>query len=186
MNANNIIIRRLISNKHGDNLNLTHSDDWKLWKSLRIEGSQLNPDAFDNTLEELNGFDDAYYQEVLHENVVFGAFDGDELVGGLGFAPGQIAKQRHRGEIFNVFLKPKCRGKGVGKMLFSHVINYVKNERPETMQLHLSVGTFNSPAVGLYQSVGFQVYATEERRLRASDGIGFIDEFLMIYKISRD
>jgi ribosomal protein S18 acetylase RimI-like enzyme len=161
----------------------TMSEDWQLWKNLRLEATQLNPDAFDHTHEELLSFRDDYFKEVVDSNIVFGAFLDDELVGGLGLSQENTIKQKHRGHIFNVFLTPKCRGLGMGKLLFNSAIDFVNKEKKEIIQLQLSVGTVNSSAVGLYKSMGFVIYGTDERRLVSADGKGFIDEYLMVLKL---
>lgn len=96
-----------------------NSGDWLLWKGLRLEAVQTNPNAFDSTLAELLATSDEQYQQQLIDDTIFGAFINDELVGCMGFHTGTIAKQKHRGEIFSVFLKTVFRGKGIGKRLLN-------------------------------------------------------------------
>jgi ribosomal protein S18 acetylase RimI-like enzyme len=163
--------------------------EWNLFKELRLECSQISPDSFDNTYEEFLAWSDEKWENLMINNSIFGAFllseNNDELgiVGCIGFSQCSIAKQRHVGHVFSVYLRPQCRGKGIGKELFQTVFDYVEEGKPEVIQLLLSVGVLNTSAVKLYKSMGFHIYATEERRLLAANGKDYIDEHLMMLKL---
>ncbi len=165
------------------------ASDWSEWKELRIHGAKNHPNSFDFTLEELTRKSDDWYREQITLNTVFAAFlrSSNQMIGCICYFPSQIFKQRHRGEIGSVYLRPESRGLGIGKALFERVIQFVKENKPEVIQLHLSVGALNMPAVKLYQSIGFEIYGTEPRRLLGMnsevDGLEYIDEHLMWLKL---
>lgn len=185
--------------KESINIRLLTLSDWYEWKQLRLHGATNHPNAFDYTFQELAAKPDDWYQEQITNNIVFAAFSSEEeqegannsnstrMIGCIGFVQGSIMKQSHRGEIGSVYLRPECRGLGIGKLLFEHIINYIREHRPNIIQLHLSVGKLNASAVKLYQSIGFEIYGTEPRRLIGMnsevDGLEYIDEYLMWMKL---
>lgn len=64
--------------------------------------------------------------------------------------------------IGNVFIKPDCRGQGLGKVMLQYMIKaaFEKYHLPE---VRLSVFSDNDTAISLYQHFGFQQYAEEQR-----------------------
>jgi ribosomal protein S18 acetylase RimI-like enzyme len=163
--------------------------EWNLFKELRLECCQISPDSFDNTYEEFLSWSDEKWENLMINDSIFGAFllsENEEelgIVGCIGFSQCTIAKQRHIGYVFSVYLRPQCRGKGIGKELFQTVFDFVKEGKPEIIQLLLTVGVLNTSAVKLYKSMGFHIYGTEERRLLAANGKDYVDEHLMMLKL---
>ncbi len=60
------------------------------------------------------------------DNFVFGAFHEGELVGMAGFFRYQIAKARHKGRIWGVYVRASCRGQGIGRALLIALLERVK------------------------------------------------------------
>ena len=62
------------------------------------------------------------------------------------------------------------------------IIYHARDQSVE--QLHLDVGTYNTPAIKCYERYGFAIYGTEPRTLKV-DG-EYIDEYLMVkYLVTR-
>ena len=82
------------------------------------------------------------------------AFDGDRPVGVLtAFVGFSTFKARPLVNIHDVFLKPECRGKGVGKALLAAAEEHAR----QTGCCRLSLEVLeNNPAKGVYESVGFR------------------------------
>ncbi|NND02227.1 MAG: GNAT family N-acetyltransferase [Acidimicrobiia bacterium] len=77
-----------------------------------------------------------------HKIVWVGAFQGDNLVGGLGYSDDGPVR-----DIDRLFVDPAEARRGIGRALVSSVLDH-----PE---LHVSTGAANHPARELYESLGF-------------------------------
>lgn len=66
--------------------------------------------------------------------------------------------------LFSIIIKPELRGKGVGKALLEHLIQYAK-ERFKIEVLHLEVYDGN-PARHLYERLGFVAYGRQEHFIK--------------------
>jgi ribosomal protein S18 acetylase RimI-like enzyme len=107
-----------------------------------------------------------------------GAFVEGELLGVAGFYVLAGPKLAHRGNIWGVYVRPAGRGKGLGRVLISHLL---AEAATQVKQVHLTVVTDNAAAVRLYQQLGFETYGTEPRSLMA--GGRYFDEYLMVRKL---
>ncbi len=157
---------------------LTEDDLDALWR-VRLQALKDNPEAFGSTYEEtiargkesfrwrLRPGDDVFY---------LGAFD-DTLVGIVGFFREEGSKNRHEGNIVSMYVLPERRGQGAGKALMQEMIAQAK-QIAGLEQLILAVVTTNNAARLLYRLLGFEVYGTHPRALKA--GESYWDEDLMI------
>lgn len=55
-------------------------NDVALWKEIRLEALKNHPPAFGMSYEEEILYSDDKFREILAENQVFGAFDGERIV----------------------------------------------------------------------------------------------------------
>lgn len=67
------------------------------------------------------------------------------------------------------------RGKGIGKSLFSHVIDWAKSVHLH--RLELTVIAENASAVALYEKMGFEIEGVKKDSLYINDG--YVDEYYM-------
>jgi len=63
----------------------------------------------------------------------------------------------------NVIIHPEYRGKGVSKYIIQ-VMEEIASQKYQAKELHLTCFNTNTPALLLYQSTGFTVYAMEKRQ----------------------
>jgi len=154
-----------------------NSSFFQPWKDLRKESILLSPTAFASSFEEEAGLADRQFQDWITKNVIFGAFQGDQLIGTAGFFQMELAKEKHRGVLFSVYVTPHERQQGIAHQLVEHVIQEAKKR---VIQLHLKVVSSNASAVHLYQRHGFEVYGTELRSLKYQDR--FFNEYLMVLR----
>jgi ribosomal protein S18 acetylase RimI-like enzyme len=113
-------------------------------------------------------------------NFVFGAFEGQAMVGMTGFYREAAVKRRHKGWIWGVFVSPTARGKGVGRALPAKVIETAKALTGLRCIL-LTVSTTQQAAIKLYQDQGFCSFGTEPQALMVAER--FIDEHHMILEL---
>ena len=99
---------------------------------------------------------------------MFGAFEGENLVGMTGFYLEKQMKLRHKGHIWGVFVSLSVRGTGVGRALMTRVIQSAQ-KLPGVRCILLTVVSTNTAARGFYESLGFRSFGTESRSLRVGD-----------------
>jgi RimJ/RimL family protein N-acetyltransferase len=162
---------------------LTEDDLDALW-ALRLRGLKDNPEAFGSTYEETLARGKESMQQRLRaeENETFflGAFEESRLIGKVAFFREEGTRSRHKGYVISMFVAPESRGLGAGKALVQALIARAR-QIEGLEQLHLAVVTTNQAAYQLYRSLGFEVYGTEPRALKA--GEEYWDEYLMVLRL---
>ncbi len=71
----------------------------------------------------------------------------------------------HRAHITSVFVDSGFRGQGIGKKLMEQALEKAASI-DHIEQVELTVVTEKIPAISLYQSLGFHIYASESRSLK--------------------
>ena len=82
-------------------------------------------------------------------------------------------KERHKAQVWGVYVTESARGQGVGKALLEALTKRAKTY-PDLEQLSLGVATEQRAARRLYASFGFEVWGLERRALKLPDR--YIDE----------
>ena len=100
--------------------------------------------------------------------MVFGALDGDRLVGAAGLRLQRRPRTRHKGWLFGMTVVPECRGQGVGRGLVEAVLGQARST-PGLRVVQLSVAEPNTAAIGLYESCGFVAFGTEPFAFKAGE-----------------
>jgi ribosomal protein S18 acetylase RimI-like enzyme len=130
------------------------SDDWPLWRSLRLDALAEAPHAFGSGLADWQGDGDreARWRARLEipgsHNVV--ALLGDEPV---GMASGVPAKAASEVELKSMWVAPSARGRGVGEALLAEVERWAHARGATRFVLCIAEG--NGAASGLYRRTGF-------------------------------
>ena len=169
MNVTCINVRRLTS------------ADAAAYRDIRLAGLSESPEAFGSTFERENTQPLAWFCERLGNSHVFGAFRSNELLGIVGFAIRDGEKERHKGLLWGMYVRPDARKAGVGRQLVEAVIDHAR-DRVEVIQL--SVVSGNERARRLYASLGFVEYGVEKKSLK-QDG-HYYDEILMAVDLNPD
>ncbi len=150
------------------------------WRALRLEALKNHPLAFMSSYEEAVKRDLAFFAERIPEpagaDVLFGVYVADELRGCAGFGREPGAKERHKGFMWGVYLRPELRGRGVGEALVGRLLDHA---RGQVALLRCSVTTRNTAARDLYRRMGFIEYGIEPRSLRY-EGVDYDEALLVI------
>jgi len=160
---------------------LTEADAGAFW-NIRLRALRDDPESFGSSYEEIleRGIAGATQslrkRDTAPDDVTFGAFDGETLVGIAGFRRGQEVKKRHKGVIWGMYVPREMRGKGIGKALLEAAIAHAKT-LPQLEQINLSVVLTSREARHLFISLGFETYGLERRALKLRDR--YFDQELM-------
>ncbi|WP_338821611.1 GNAT family N-acetyltransferase [Bradyrhizobium septentrionale] len=163
MNVPSIEIRRLLP------------VDAAIYRDIRLEALRLSPEAFGTAYETESAHPVDWFAERLERGAaILGAFRGGELAGIVGFVAGVGPKQRHKGELVGMYVRPAARSAGVGRVLIDAALELAA----ETVELVLiAVVKGNEQAHRLYRSAGVVEYGLEQRALKI-DG-RYYDDILM-------
>jgi RimJ/RimL family protein N-acetyltransferase len=149
--------------------------DAALYREIRLEALQKNPEAFGSTFERENAQPISWFEAAIGRAAIFGAFLDGKLAGIAGFSAQEGSKQAHKGVLWAMYVRSTARGTGVGKQLVAAVLDHARG-RVEMVQL--TVVSENEAACRLYKAMGFVEYGFEKRALR--QGGRYYDEFLMV------
>ena len=149
--------------------------DAEAYRTLRLEALAVSPESFASTFEAESAEPLEWFAERLQRNAVFGAFRAADLVGIAGFFAHAGAKQRHKGVLWGMYVRPAASGVGIGRLLGESVIEHA---RRQVELLQLQVVSTNEPALRLYAGLGFTRYGLDRRGLKDRDR--YFDEVLMV------
>lgn len=139
--------------------------DLDRYRALRLSALQNEPMAFGSTFEEENAYSDAVFARRLEQvngNVVFGAFDGESLLGIAAHYQHERKTERHRGTLVSVYVVPEARGLKLGKALVQKIIDHAARH---VVVLDAQVVATNEAAKRLYYALGFKTYGVKRKSL---------------------
>ena len=137
-------------------------DEWREWRTLRLEALQTEPAAFSSTYVESLAQPDEYWQQRLGDErrLHFMARVSDRAVGMSGCHLGSDENDPSLADVFGMYVARPYRRHGVGSSLLRVLIERVST-LPELDIIRLWVGEGQHPARRLYESMGFQVVGVE-------------------------
>lgn len=150
--------------------------DAKLFRNMRLEALQRNPEAFGSTYGAEHAKPLNWFKERLGvgNTEILGAFRGEGLIGIAGFAVQQGPKTSHKGRLWSMYVRPASRNAGVGAQLVQSIFELACG-RVELIQL--SVVKDNAGAGRFYSRLGFEEYGIEKKALKHKGR--YYDEILM-------
>lgn len=104
------------------------------------------------------------------------ALINDQIVGLTDFSNRSIKRRAHCGSL-DIFVDKNFRGRGIGKILLSSLINWAS--RVQSLErVELSVFANNTAAISLYKSLGFFEEGRKLKSIRYGHD-SYVDELLM-------
>lgn len=150
-------------------------NDWLLYRDLRINAVQESPQAFGTSYEEELATSDADWKRRLGLNMLFAVKNG-KLVGMVGAVIESRERLRHIAKVISMYVVPEERGKKVGTLLLSHLLEDLKNFEC-LKKITLQVTLEQIPAIRLYKKLGFHVSGVLEDEYYF--GNRFYDQLIM-------
>jgi ribosomal protein S18 acetylase RimI-like enzyme len=141
------------------------------YRRLRLEALQAVPTAYSSGYETEASAKARKYGDGLSgsaENYVLGAWEGERLVGIVGFVRELEPRRNHIGFVWGLYVQPGSRGRGVGRRLMQTL-----TDRARALQgvrhLLVTVVSDNETAAGFYRGVGFRPWGTQPAALQVDD-----------------
>jgi hypothetical protein len=166
-------------------LRVLESGDVAAFTTLRLAALRECPTAFSSSYEEECDIPLARRAEHMTPNddrAIFGAFEGENLVGTVGLYRESHRKLAHKAVIWGVYVTPSFRLRGVGRLLLERALAHAASMRG-LLQVTLGVNTENAAAIALYESLGFETFGVE-RGFMLVDGV-LHDELHMVRPVLR-
>ena len=154
--------------------------DAAAFRDIRLAGLADEPRAFTADWAEEAQHDNDWFAARITTSEIFAIDDNNgRLLAVTGLAIPTNPKQRHRGHIWGVYVRPEARGRRMASALLDAAITAARG-RVEV--LHLGVGTYNDAARRCYRAAGVVETGFEPRALRIGDD--FIDEITMTLRLA--
>jgi RimJ/RimL family protein N-acetyltransferase len=149
-------------------------DDAPAYRTLMLRGYRQHPDAFTSSYAERAAQPPDWWAWRLlpgdkAAERVFGAFEGQQLVGAAGWRREAREKAAHRAELFGMLVAPDVRGRGIGRAIVQAILADLL-ATPGVLTVALSVTDGNVDAERLYARCGFERIGVEPMAVRVGDG----------------
>ena len=141
-------------------------EEWPLYKALRLESLQVNPEAFGSTYDSAVAHPDERWRGMLEAGrlsdtgFMLFARKGEEVLGMIGcfrpVADGPL-------QVVSYYVTPKARGQGLGRALLNRLI-----QDAAKVELRLAVRKGQSAAIAVYENAGFTVLRELENEFEMS------------------
>jgi len=131
--------------------------DWQLYKSIRLETLEQEPQVFSSTYKDALNYPDSKWKELLNDNqsVYLLVLEEPNVigVGRITFNdPDESINVAVLGGIYINIAHRKC---GMGRKLIEHLITIAK-QRKNTKTVKLDVKNTQLAAINLYTKLGFK------------------------------
>ncbi len=162
-------------------LRLLTPDDADAFWHLRLEALRNDPASFADSAEEHLTTTVAAARDRLSKNdpvsnFIVGVFEDGQLTATAGFYSYAHNKERHKGHIWGVYVRPESRGKGVASALMKEIVRRAR--AIGGLEQITLVASANLPAQRLYKALGFESYGVEPHSLKI--GNEYVNDVLMV------
>ncbi len=156
--------------------------DWRDLRAIRLEALQSEPAAYSSSYEETLARPDEHWRQRLasDHSVHLLARAGSRPIGMVGGYLGSDEGDDNVAVVFGMYVTSEYRGRGIGRLLLTSLIDRL-SAFPHITTIRLGVTETQSPARGLYESMGFQVVGKTEEGIVVGDRR--YDEYIMELRV---
>lgn len=133
--------------------------DWRILRDTVLESVATSPDSFLASAERLKKEPPDYWKDQLGSSTWAAVERGNKILGiAATKPPGELdgyASQEEARFIESVWIDPEMRGNGFGERLVAYIIEQERS-RAGIHQFYLWVFEHNTPAIRLYERMGFK------------------------------
>jgi len=104
------------------------------------------------------------------ELVIDNPADKNEIIAEIHCYKWGIEKFSHVFTELTIAVSPDFHGQGLGKLIFTHLLNYIESERPDVLRVELAAQESNEKAINFYKKLGFVPEGRFENRIKMNDG----------------
>lgn len=131
--------------------------EWPTYRELRLRSLADSPDAFGRTLAEEGTRPDDEWAERLRSGCESGTdlpllAEVDSLPVGLAWGRFSNPANRRQASLFQMWVDPRFRRRGVGRTLLDAVIGWARDSGADYLMLGV---TCDTPAMRMYEKRGF-------------------------------
>lgn len=157
------------------------------YRALMLEAYEAHPEAFTSNANERAALPLSWWESRLadredNREIVFGAFEDNQLVGVAGLRREAREKVSHKATLFGMYVSPSFRGQGVGNELVRAVLKYARYQAGLIM-VKLTVSESNLSARRLYEQNGFISFGVEPYAVRV--GKNYVAKVHMWYHLEK-
>ena len=148
-----------------------NSDDAPSYQQLRLESLQNSANAFLSLYKNEVLLNTRTFSQHLQYSLqppyfgYYGLFVDSKLVGYVQVCSVSFEKKQHLAEIYNVYITPAQRRRGLAKTLFLYVFDKLK-ENSQIEQVYLSCTASNKTALNFYKQLGFRRFAVKRQAIK--------------------
>ncbi|WP_042301633.1 GNAT family N-acetyltransferase [Paraburkholderia kururiensis] len=148
-------------------IRLLNPNDALSFQSLRLRALTEAPTSFASSYEEeVDRSIDVIQNQLAtrDDRGIFGALDGERLVGVAGLGRENLRKLSHKAFLWGVYVAPDMRGSGISRRLITKALDFAKSV-PGVTQVNLTANAKSTAAIKVYASLGFQEFGLERHSL---------------------
>jgi ribosomal protein S18 acetylase RimI-like enzyme len=151
-----------LTSAHAIAIRTIRPDEWQSYRSFRLQALADSPNAFATTLEQASTWSDHDWQRRFSSPSAEREFPVVAEIGGqfIGMAWAQVDPAKKTARLFQMWVVPAHRARGVGQKLLAAATEWAKSQGAREIVLGVTCG--NSPARRLYESAGFNVVGSLE------------------------
>jgi len=135
----------------------------KNYRSLLVEALIVHPDCFVEDYREELARPITETEQELERSGVFGAWEGNRLIGIAAEVPCTTMKRRHCGQLRNLYVRREYRRNGVARRLIQEVLAYCSRG---VERLEAEIPAQCETAVQLFEEHGFRLYGLSPNGIR--------------------
>lgn len=135
------------------------SHDAQAFRALRLQCLRDHPEAFTSDHDSEAAKPLSATVDRINAQALFGAFDGEQMVGMIGLDRETRPQNRHKAHVVAVYVAPSHLGRGVAQQLVHTVIDHARQQGVQRLVLTVTHG--NDRAQALYERLGFAVFGIE-------------------------